>query len=343
MSLVEDLVARTSVPRSIAHLALDSLTVNPKLARRLPPALAFRYHALPLAEDRGSITVAMADPEDAVARAAVAAALGARLYVVQAAPETIDELLTQTWPEETQHNLRLLVHHHASPIADQVQAYAQYLSDLLGGTLTDLGTVPDSDATSDQLDPWMEYDQDLVIYGEPDQSLIERMISGSPGIKAAERVSSSLLVARRPRWPLKRILLVTRGYETDDVAIDWILRLAQPSQAVVTVLAVVPDMPSMYNQAARMQCGVADWLTTDTPLGQQLRRISQRLANWETHSTLRFRQGSPQRQIQCEVTEVDYDLIVIAADHSSWWLRRLTGELVPPLLHWVDRPVLVAK
>ncbi len=184
---------------------------------------------------------------------------------------------------------------------------------------------------------------DLVVFGEPDQSLAERLLSGSADLKASELVRTSLLISRRPRWPLRRMLLITRGYETDDVAVDWAIRLAQPSNAAVTVLAVLPDMPAMCNQAARMQCGLADWLATDTPLGRQLRRIVHRLVNWGTEGTLRFRQGSPDRQIQCEVAAGDYDLILIAADHSSWWLRRLLGELVCPLLRWTDRPVFVAK
>jgi hypothetical protein len=33
----------------------------------------------------------------------------------------------------------------------------------------------------------------------------------------------------------------------------------------------------------------------------------------------------------------------MAADASDWWLRRLLGEVVNPLLHWADRPVLIAK
>ncbi len=343
MSIVDDRVAEAHVARSEGHLALDRLVMNPKLARRLPPALAFRYHALPLAEDHGRVTVAMADPEDSVARAAVAAALGSRLYAVRADPETIDGLLAETWPEETQHSLSLLVYQQGSPIAEQVEAYAQYLHDLLGGHLSDFKATAASEATLDDLVEDVECDHDLVIFGEPDQSLIERLLSGSADLKACERVPSSVLIARRPRWPIKQILLVTRGYETDDVAVDWIIRLAQPSNAAVTVLAVVPDMPATYNQAARLQCGLADWLATDTTLGRQLRRIAQRLENWGTHSTLHFRQGSPNRQIQCEIEEADYDLIVIAADHSSWWLRRLLGELVTPLLRWVDRPVLIAK
>jgi nucleotide-binding universal stress UspA family protein len=342
MSLVDGLVKEASVSRTARHLALDRLVINPGLARRLSPTVAFRYHTVPLAEDNGCITVAMADPDDAVARAAVADALGKRLYVVQADPAAIDGLLVEIWPEETQNPLRLLVYHQASPIADQVQAYAQYLSDLLASYLSDFQTVAHADATFNNLTEAAD-GYDLVVFGEPDQPLIERLLSGAADLKAAEQIPSSVLVARRPRWPLKRMLLITRGYETDDVAVDWTIRLAQPSNASVTVLAVLPDVPAMCNQAVRMQCGLADWLATDTPLGQQLRRIVERLASWETEGTLRFRQGSPDRQIQCEVAGGDYDLTLIAADHSSWWSRRLLGELVTPLLGWVDRPVLVAK
>lgn len=342
MSFADDLPTEAQVPRTAQHLALNSLVINPRLARRLPPAVAFRYHALPLAEGNGCITVAMADPDDAVARAAVAAALGKRLYVVQADPVAIDGLLAEVWPEESRRRLRLLVYYQVSPIADQVRAYAQYLNDLLGGHLRDFQIVAAADATFNDLAKAAD-DHDLVIFGEPDQSLLERLLSGPADLKASEQMPTSVLMARRPRWPLRRMLLITRGYETDDIAVDWIIRLAQPSKVAVTVLGLVPDMPAMCNQAARMQHGLADWLATDTPLGRQSRRMAQRLVNWETEGTLRFRQGSPDRQIQREVTEVDYDLIVIADDHSSWWSRRLLGELVTPLLRWVDRPVLVAK
>jgi nucleotide-binding universal stress UspA family protein len=60
----------------LPYLTLDNLTADPKLARRLPPDLATRYHALPLTEDNGRITVVMADPEDSEGREAVVIAAG---------------------------------------------------------------------------------------------------------------------------------------------------------------------------------------------------------------------------------------------------------------------------
>jgi nucleotide-binding universal stress UspA family protein len=333
---------KTSVPHTARHLALDSLVLNPRVARRLPSAVAFRYRALPLAGDSDHITVAMADPDDAVALAAVADALGTQPYVVHGDPEAIDELLAEIWPEETHHVPRLLVHCPANPIADQVKAYAQCLAELLGGHLTDFGTAGDGDATLDDLIK-AAHSCDLVIFGEPDQPLIQQLLLGTADLKVAEQMPSSVLLAHQPRGALNHILLIVRGQETDDVAVDWAVRLAQPSQANVTVLAVVSHMPATYDHVTRMQHGIAQWLATDTTLGRQMRRIAQHLASWETRGTLRFRQGPAESQIQREMAEGDYDLIVIAADPSSWWSRRLLGELVTPLLRWVDRPVLVAK
>jgi hypothetical protein len=39
------------------HLPLDSLVIIPSLVRRLAPALTLRFHALPLAEGNGCITL----------------------------------------------------------------------------------------------------------------------------------------------------------------------------------------------------------------------------------------------------------------------------------------------
>jgi nucleotide-binding universal stress UspA family protein len=284
----------------------------------------------------------MADPDDAIALAAIADALGTQPYVVHSDPEAIDELLAKIWPEETHLAPRLLAYYEASPIADRVQAYSQWLADVLGGHLTDFRKAAEGDATLDDLIKAAP-SYDLVIFGEPDQTLIQRLLSGAVDLKAAEQMPSSVLVAHQPRWPLHHILLIIRGQETDDVAVEWVVRLAQPSQANVTVLVVVSHMPATYDHVTRMQHGLAQWLATDTTLGRQLRRIAQHLVSWETRGTLRFRQGPAETQIQREVVEGDYDLIVIATDPASLWSRRLLGELVTPLLRCTDRPVLVAK
>jgi len=340
--LNDDLSQEVPARRKTKHLALDSLVINPRLARRLPPATAFRYHALPLAEDKRRITVAMSDPDDNTALEAITAALGTRPYIVHSDSATIDNLLAEIWFGGTCHSSHVLIYHQASPIADQVQAYARHLSDMLGGTLADFQSAHEVDVAFDELIE-AAYGYDLIVMGEPDQSLIQRLLCGPAESKVTQELPCSVLIASRPHWPLRRILLIIRGQETGDGAVDWTVRLAQPSNANVTVLAMVPSTPGLCDQVARVQHGLGQWLATDTTLGRQMRRMAQHLVDWEAQGTLRFRQGSPESQIQREVVEGDYDLIIMTADPPGWWSRRLFGELVAPLLRCADQPVLIAK
>ncbi len=333
---------KASRNRTLGYLTLDRLTVNRKVARRLPPALAFRYHAIPVGKANGSVTVAMAHPEDRIACEAIAEALEAELYVVQSDPTAIDEQLAALWSAETGQRLQLLLYHHDSPYSAEIQAYARYLGDLLRAQLTDCRSTDDAEVTFDDLVEQAQQNCNLIVFGEPCQSLIGRLVAGSVGCKAAEQMPVSVLLARCPRWPLRKILLITRGQGFDNVAVDWIIRFAQQSGATVTVLAVQPSL-SGPDSRALAGGGLSDWLATDTPLGQQLRRIADQLVNWEIDGKLRFRQGLPDWQVRNEINEGDYDLVVLAADPEDWWTRRILGRLVGPLLSWIDRPVLVAK
>jgi len=332
----------TSGHRVTGYLTLDNLIVNRKVARRLPPTLAFRYHAIPVSKANGSITVAMANPYDQTACQEIAEALEAELFVVQSDLIAIDEQLAELWPAEAGHTLRFLVCHNDSPSSEQIQAYGRYLGELLNAQLTDYGETDRTETTFEDLIEGAKYDINLVIFGEPCQSLLGKLVTGSIGCKAAEQMPTSILITRCPRWPLRKILLITRGQGLDNVAVDWIIHLAQPSGATVTVLAVQPPLSGTDSQALAGR-GLSDWLTTDTPLGQQLRRIAQQLVNWDIEGKLRFRQGPPDWQIKSEVNEGNYDLIVLAADPDDWWMRRILGRLVGPLLGWADRPVLIAK
>ena len=326
------------------HLTIDNFIVNRTVARRLSPTVAFHYHALPIATENDHITVAMANPNDKIACTAIADSLGAQPYVVKGNQSTIDQQLAEIWPDVVLHeSLKILTYHQDSPISNDVKRYAEYVGSMLNGQLAYF-QLGQTHADFKDLVEQASCGQDLVIIGEPEQPLIKKILSGPVGCKAAEWVPTSVLVTRRPRWPLKRVLFVTRGYQTDNLAVDWLIRLARPSQALATVLALTPNSSVMCQRASTtMPRGLADWLESETPLGHQLRRISQQLTNWEIQGRLRFRQGTLARQIEQEVAEGDYDLVVIAAEPNDWWERRLVGRVVNPLLHWINCPVLVAK
>jgi nucleotide-binding universal stress UspA family protein len=321
------------------YLALDRLVANPRLARRLPPELAWRFHALPVAEHEGRITVAMANPDDPEAREAVATSLGPASCMVQADPFAIDALLAEVWGRWTSRSLGVSVCAFPAPVADEVLAYAQALSDLLGVRLTPLSTVGEMQA----LDTRTGGDaHDLLIFEDPAHPVLERLLAQPSGARKAD-LPEAVLIARQPRWPLKRILLVLWGAETDNAAVDWVLRLARASASVVTVLAVVPPVPAMYERRASMDQSLPVLLSAQTPLGRQMRQAARQLVEWEIEGTLRLRQGPPDQQIRRELAEKDYSLIGLAAQPGRRWQRWLEGDLVRALLQWADQPVLVAR
>jgi nucleotide-binding universal stress UspA family protein len=257
--------------------------------------------------------------------------------------------------------MHLLLYSQESLISDEVRVYAQYVRDLVSGYLSYCQTGRGGSVSLDTQSEEAGKGYDLLIFEGSNPSVVsvsvsmgldpgmeldpsvERLLPASMGDQGPGWAFTSLLMVRQPRWPFKKLLLVIRGEEADDAAADWIVRLAQPSGAAVTVLAIVPPVPAMYDQRPSMPLGLATMLAADTALGRRMRQMAYRLVDGEIEGLLRLRQGPPDWQIRREVAEGDYDLIVMAAEPHSRLLRRLLGELVGSLLQWVDRPVLIAR
>ncbi|UCG24795.1 MAG: universal stress protein [Chloroflexota bacterium] len=223
---------------------------------------------------------------------------------------------------------------------EDIRVYAEKLCDLLQGQITFLEVPVEGGAQQIRK---VSGGCDLIVFGEPTLSLIERMLTGHPCRKAVNQAPVSILVPGRPRWPIQNILLIVRVEETDEAAVDWVARLARPSGAKVYILPVLYSFPSVYAPTSSEETALGELLSPSTQPGQQLRSLSQRLAERQIEGTLRFRQGEPAWQIRWEVTEGDYDLIVIGAEPYGSWQRLLMGELVAPMLGWLNRPLLIAR
>jgi nucleotide-binding universal stress UspA family protein len=235
------------------------------------------------------------------------------------------------------------------PLPDELWTYAQELSSLLGGQLRRAMVTRESDTVRhDELG-----ECDLVVLGKGSRSLLHRLLAGSgaeaaavsePGVPSRQDDASfAVLAAQNPCLPLARILLVLCGGSADQVAVNWTLRLACPSSAAVTVLAVVPSVQAMYHGLARMRQSLRAVLSSDTPLGRQMRETAQRLVDAEVSSALRLRQGPPEQEICREMAEGGYDLAIMATRPCRWWLRQLKGDPICSLLRWADRPMLFVE
>jgi nucleotide-binding universal stress UspA family protein len=332
---------RTRVLRQLISLEVRNLRIEPHLARRLPVSLARRYHAIPVAEENGKITVVMADPDDLRAQKAVISSLGLDACMVRGDGVDIDALIEEIWSgnSQTPPPLELLVYpppprkareYSSSGIeAGEVCAYARVLGKLMNARVTEFpaGVQPNPQVLVNEarcLDP------DLVICGMRERGLFKRL-------------PTSLLVVPSSRLPIKRILLLVKGQAGEEIALDWALRLARPSGARVTVLVILPPVPLMYSGLGSMQYKLSELLATETPLGKRLRQVAQKLLEGEIDSTLRLRTGTFEMQIQSELWSTSYNLVVLPADSSqpirSWWF----DGLVEPLLRTTDRPILIAK
>lgn len=332
---------RTKGLRQLISLEVRNLRIEPHLARRLPASLARRYHAIPVAEENGKITVVMADPDDLGAKKAVISSLGLEACMVRGDGVDIDALIEEIWFGNSivPPPLELLVYpppprtargYSPSGIeAGEICAYAQVLGRLMKARVTEFPTCvqPNPQVLVNEarcLDP------DLVICGMRERGLFKRL-------------PTSLLVVPSSRLPIKRMLLLVKGQAREEIALEWILRLAQPSRARVTVLVILPPVPLMYSGLTSMQYKLSELLTTETPLGKGLRQVAQKLLEGEIDSTLRLRTGTFEMQIQSELWSTSYDLVVVPADSPqpirSWWF----DGLVEPLLRTTDRPILLAN
>ena len=235
------------------------------------------------------------------------------------------------------------------PLPDELWTYAQGLSVLLGGQLRRATVAQELDTVRHN----GLGECDLVVLGKGSRPLLRRLLAGQGADGTVSRqhaapsrqdpASFAVLAARNPCLPLARILLVLCGGNADQAAVNWTLRLACPSAAAVTVLAVVPSVQAMYHGLARMRQNLRSVLSTDTALGRQMRETAQRLVDAGVSSALRLRQGPPEQEICREMTEGDYELAIMATRPCRWWLRQLKGDPICSLLRWADRPVLFVE
>lgn len=326
------------------YLEINKLEANPRLNRLLPRELACRYNALPVAGDGHNITVAMANPNDRIAREGVIGFLGASACVVRADIQVIEGLLDAFWKKESTSSLELLYWTHSQVFSDQVGAYASMLANMLGAHINQFETSKTSDeAVAEFLSELEQINANLVILGEVEQSILERLIERHPDDKQARQLPTSILVFRQPCWPIKNILLVLRSDAINETAVDWCICLACSSGARVTILPLILPV-EVTNDQNPLMCSCADtYLSVDSPQGVKLRSVAQRLVNSEISGTMRLRQESPTWQIRFELLENDYDLVIIDYEPPERLWHWILAEIVNPLFCWTDKPVLITK
>lgn len=182
-----------------------------------------------------------------------------------------------------------------------------------------------------------------LLYQEAQHSGWQRPLSQWHTRHLVAQAKESVLVVQQPRWPLQQILLVVRGEVSDETAVYWAATLAQNSYATVAIMPIIPAWPGMYQMGNEVQADLDVLLQPNTASGQRLHEYREKLEQAGVPNYFCQQSGTPDQQIQREVAETGHDLIVVAAEGDGRLHRWYLGEIVSPLLRWVDRPLLIAK
>jgi nucleotide-binding universal stress UspA family protein len=325
-------------------LQLEDIPIDQRIAKRLPPRLAFGYHVLPLAVERNRITVAMADPGNELAIEAVKSALGMKPTIVKSDQAWIDSLLVELWPEYQYDDLRLRLCSFSNRPSIKLRNYSKYICDILSIPPCNADTIVGiARAPSKPIEETMGKVDLLILEDSP-----VRKVGGSslqrPGFRRILKLCKpSVLIAREPQWPIEKVLLVLSCDNLDYVMLDWILKFSLASQAEVTLLVSLPPVPKMYQGLDEMSLQIPEILQGQSTLGKHLKGLVGKLETCGVNVKLKIDEGDPKWVIKNEVSVEDYDLIVVTAESSSWLRRILLSSLVERVLEFADKPILMAR
>jgi hypothetical protein len=306
-------------------LDLDTVAVEPALARRLPPGLAAYYLALPISCEDGSISVAMAHPENDTAVAVLSALLGAPIVPVRAPAAAIRRALVRAGSLAPARHSRVLVWSDASAAAGAAGNMAALFATALAASLTELPPAVDLQAALT-----------VAHEGAYDLAIIHAPASVTPA-QLWQQSATSLLLLRATPARLQHILVILRGYNADCHALEWLAPLLQQPGVAVTLLPL-----SLFAQPAP-----ASPLSLPAPQHDHLRECLDHTALQGIPVFVRFRQGTAVHQVVAEASQGEYDLVVISAEGYGHFVSRVLAalELEPasrpatrPLSYFVLKP-----
>ena len=316
-------------------LQLGFYDQNITVMRLLPPEIAFRYHALPIATDGQKVTVAMAASADQQALKTIQQVLDAPVCFIQADRLEIDRRLSQLWPSNNSQVQLLAWYSGQEP--EMFLPFINRVAGLLDADLN-LARIPLGSSGLQDLTAEIRCSRpDLILYSSCHSS---RKLKGLIQSTVAEVSDIAFLrIPLVPLWPIAKILLIIPELEGGtDQAISWAVRFAHSSQALVTVLPVLPPIPLCYGSFLRHN--LEEILTGNDPLGEKMREISSHFQDQNVIGVYKMREGDPLFQIREEIITSDPDLIIVPSHRKKGINSWLTEDLGSVLFKTSIKPLL---
>ena len=308
----------------LRHIAIDLA-----LVQHLPPGLARYYEAIPIAREGGQVTVAMSHPENVTALGVLTQLFRAEIVPIRTNSTALRALLEQLYLRAPAQPRGLL----AWLSADRQLAWAALLTTmgLASGGLASRGLASGRLASG-------EFIEDLAVGGtvtwlDADQTEVETLLtvanSGNYRLTLCALPQSPAQAAllremHTPLWlvppepgQIERILLVLRGFASDEIALDWVIHLAASLANPAVALLLLGDAP----------WGALSYLREQGPAQAQIMDYASLLAQIEIQPTLTLQSGELRRQVTQAMRQGGYDLVVIAAEGHGHFVGQVLADL----------------
>lgn len=327
----------------LRHIAID-----PTLAQHLPPGLASYYEALPVAREGNSVTVAMSHPENVTALAVLTQLLHAEIVPIRTDGAAVRAALEQIYARESTEAHGILAWLPASTHAAWQERLAQ--SDFLAGNAQPSAQQSGAPNTITWLDS-EKIDTDALLAAATggNYQLTLCALPSSPQHSPEEiaEIQSVLLreihtplwlVPTKPHLP-QQILLVLRGFASDEVALTWVVKLAQGQNSYKRSDAQTVSLLPIMGQAP---WGALSYLQQGGLAQNHIADCALRLEQAGIQPTLTLQSGDPRQQVAQAIRYGDYDLMVIAAEGHGQFVGQLLVDMEEKCT-WPLGGVLVLK
>lgn len=303
------------------NLKTAELTANLQLLAQIPHDLATYYQVVPLERLGDHVCVVMAHPENSAALAILSGLFNAHITALPGDPQQIRGVLEQLRPAEWQISPRILAWSGASEWQTAVTQWASLFSEVLLAPVTVIQEPHTS--PEDLLTAARQGQYSFTIAPFPPDAHLHLFLN---------QATTPVLLVRGLHQELWRILVVMRGYSSDEYTLDWIVPFAWRNNTAVTLLPLSDPPVSTLHELQQL----------DAHRKQHLDLCLYRLSSDAVQAQVRFRPGTLVEQVMTEVTYGNYDLVVIAAEAQGKFVSNVLLEMNHQGLHG-GRPVLIIK
>lgn len=294
---------------------------EPELLAAVPYDLAMYYLALPIGREDDQVSVAMAYPGNHTAVATLGGILHAQIVPVSAPEEAVRAAIQRCYTSDQPHTSGILAWSDDEGWSVPVTGAAVNFAGLLGEA-TPVHTLPH--ATLDGALASIRHNgYQLMVTHAATATQLDHLL---------ERAGIPLLLVRGDHPQLRSILIVSRGYASDERSLEWVTQLADHTPLTATLMMSV-QTPQSDLQALLCQ---------DGRVKGHVDRCLRQLGQGGIQTRVKLRQGQLPEQVVEETLYGDYDLVVLAAEGQGRFVAGVLAALDTHQAHR-GRPILILK